>query len=148
MTGAVMDTDHAFARGLQGYVAEVARLLGIGLESCTIDPESPASAYLALDWRLDRFPGLDLALLWEERLGWHAALESRTGEELIILAYLTAETHLGGVLPAPTEVLGFVADVRVGEHRLGQPVPPQPRRVPRADLVRGLAVYREHVHTV
>ncbi|MCK2238525.1 MULTISPECIES: DUF6292 family protein [unclassified Crossiella] len=143
MTGAVMDTDHAFARGLEGYVAEVARLLGVGLESCTIDPEPPAWAYLALDWRLDRFPGLDLALLWEERLGWHAALESRTGEELITLAYLG-----DSLLPAPAEVVGFVADVRAGEHRLGQPVPPQPRRVPRAELARGLAAYREHAHTV
>ncbi|MGO1052227.1 DUF6292 family protein [Crossiella sp. CA198] len=138
-----MDTDHAFGRGLQGYIAEVARLLGVGLESCTIDPEPPASAYLALDWRLDRFPGLDLALLWEERLGWHAALESRTGEELIILAYLGRS-----VLPGPDEVRHFVEDVRAGEHRLGQPVPPRPRHLSRADLARGLARYREHARTV
>lgn len=143
MTGAVMDTEHAFARGLQGYIAEVARLLGIGLESCTIDPESPASAYLALDWRLERFPGLDLALLWDEGQGWYAALESRTGEDLITLAYFG-----DALLPAPAEVRGFLDDVRAGEHRLGQPGPPRLRATSRARLVEGLAAYREHAETV
>ncbi|MBP2471716.1 hypothetical protein JOF53_000588 [Crossiella equi] len=134
MTGAVMDTEHAFLRGLEGYVAEVARLLGVGMESCTIEPEPPASAYLALDWRLARFPGLDVALLWEERRGWYVALESRTGEDLIALVFYGAE-----LLPAPGHLVRFLADLRSDTHQLGQPGAPEIPVTPRVELVAALA---------
>lgn len=143
MAGAVMDTEHGFARGLEGYVGAVARRLGVGLESCTLDPEPPASAYLALDWRLDRFPDLDVALLWDERRGWHVALESRTGEDLITLVYQGE-----GLLPEPAKVCRFLTDLRTGAHRMGQPVPPRLRLLPRDELATQLARYAEPVETV
>lgn len=36
--------------------------------------EPPANAYVALDERLPGFPDHDVALLWDERSGWSAAI--------------------------------------------------------------------------
>lgn len=104
---------YAFGRGLRGYLAAVADALGVGLESCAIDPQPPASAYLALDQRVPTYPERDLALLWDERYGWSAAVETHSGEDLIVLAYFGDDP-----LPAPAAVARFVADVRMN-HQVG-----------------------------
>ncbi|SDY14660.1 hypothetical protein SAMN05421504_104661 [Amycolatopsis xylanica] len=112
--------DPVVSLGLREYLSAVAARLGVGLESCTIDCDLPRSAYLALDWRLDRFPGRDLALLWDERHGWAAAIETHSGEDLIVLSYLGGES----VVPAPDEVARFVAALRADDHTAGRPDPP------------------------
>uniref|UniRef100_UPI0035E4303C DUF6292 family protein n=1 Tax=Amycolatopsis pithecellobii TaxID=664692 RepID=UPI0035E4303C len=66
---------------------KVTDALGIGLESCTVDHDSPVSAYVALDGRLPHYPDRDVALLWDERHGWAAAIETHSGEDLIVLRY-------------------------------------------------------------
>jgi hypothetical protein len=109
---------NAFGRSLRRYVAAVAEALGIGLESCAIDPHSPPSAYIALDQRVPRYPDRDLALLWDEKHGWAAAVETHSGEDLVVLTY-----RGGDPLPTPSEVVGFVAAVRAG-HVVGQSAPP------------------------
>jgi hypothetical protein len=118
-----VDIEHNFSRGLHGYLSAVTSALGIGLESCTVDLDLPASAYVALDMRLDRFPGRDLALLWNERNGWSVAVETHRGEDLIALSYL------GGaeVVPQPREVAKFLAAVLAGDHTVGQPGSPELR---------------------
>src|ERR1700743_3781772 len=88
--------------GLRDYVALVAAALGVGLESCAIEPYPPASAYIALDARLARFPHRDLALLWDERHGWSAGVETHSGEDLIVVAYRS-----GDLLPPPAAVRTF-----------------------------------------
>lgn len=106
------DTEFSFERGLRGYVGAVARAVGVGLESCTLDVGTPAAAYIALDWRLSRFPDHDLALVWDEVHGWAAALEDDTGA--------TALTHLGGeVCPEPRAVVRFLAAVRADDPDAG-----------------------------
>ncbi|MEU8637248.1 DUF6292 family protein [Amycolatopsis sp. NPDC048633] len=106
------DTEFSFERGLREYVAGVARAVGVGLESCTLDAGTPAAAYIALDWRLTRFPEHDLALVWDEAHGWAAAIEDVSGA--------TALAHLGGeVLPAPRAVVRFLAAVRAGDPDAG-----------------------------
>jgi hypothetical protein len=110
--------DQNFHRGLAGYLAAIAAALGVGMESCTIDPILPATAYLALDWR-QRQPGVDLALLWDERCGWAAATEGSTIEDFTILGYLG-----GATLPAPDVVARFVAAVQHGDSTVLQPKPP------------------------
>ncbi|RSM40575.1 hypothetical protein DMA12_26885 [Amycolatopsis balhimycina DSM 5908] len=100
------DTEFSFERRLRGYVGAVARAVGVGLESCTLDVGTPAAAYIALDWRLARFPGHDLALVWDEVHGWAAAIENATGEAA------TALVHLGGLFPEPRAVVRFLAAVR------------------------------------
>jgi hypothetical protein len=135
----MLDTpdEYAFARGLRGYLAAVAAGLGVGLESCAIDSLSPAAAYVALDGRVRRFPERDLALLWEERFGWSAAVETPAGGDLIVLTY-----HGGDLVPPPSEIDAFVAAVRVGDHSMGQPNPPSPTvPVPRHELTLRLRIY-------
>ncbi|WP_103353576.1 DUF6292 family protein [Amycolatopsis sp. CA-128772] len=109
---ALIDTDFEFwfQRGLRAYLGEVARALGFGFESCTVDVDVPVSAYVAVDWRLRRFPERDVALLWDEVHGWAVAVEAACGEEMIVLAYL------GGadILPPAREVVRFLAELRAG----------------------------------
>jgi hypothetical protein len=120
MLDAPLDIEHAFASGLRGYIAAVSSALGVGLESSTIEPEAPASAYVALDWRLSRLPERDLAVMWDEVHGWSAAVESNSGEDLIVLTYLG-----GDILPEPRAVMRFLAAVRAGDHSVGQPDAPE-----------------------
>jgi hypothetical protein len=114
------DTDHGFTRAFRAYLRAVAASLGIGLESTTVDVDTPVSAYLALDWRLRRFADRDLALLWDERHGWSAAVETHSGEDMIVLAYLGGDT----VCPDPRRVVQFLAALRADDRTLGRPVPP------------------------
>lgn len=111
-------TPEAFATGLRRYVDRVAGALGVGLESCALDPNPPASVYIALDTRLSRFPDRDLALLWDERFGWSAAVETHSGEDLIVVTY-----RGGDLLPHPADMAVFVA--RLGTDRQARQRTPQ-----------------------
>jgi hypothetical protein len=108
------DTEFSFERRLRGYLGAVARAVGVGLESCTLDAGTPASAYIALDWRLGRFPAHDLALVWDEVHGWAAAVEDNGGEAATVLAYLGDE-----VFPEPRAVVRFLAAVRADDPDAG-----------------------------
>jgi hypothetical protein len=114
------DVEHDFGRDLRGYSAAVAAALGIGLEACAFDLDTPATVYVAIDRRLDRFPDRDLALLWDERHGWAVVLEAPGHDDLVVLAYL------GGpeIVPDPCEVVTFLAAPRAGDNTLGRPDPP------------------------
>lgn len=106
------DTEFSFERRLRDYVGVVARAVGVGLESCTLDTGTPAAAYIALDWRLSRFPEHDLALVWDEVHGWAAAIEDAGGPAVL--------TYLGGdVLPEARAVVRFLAAVRAGDPDAG-----------------------------
>ncbi|MGW4056707.1 DUF6292 family protein [Amycolatopsis sp. NPDC004747] len=110
---------HPAVPALLEYLRDVTAELGIGLESCTIDHDRPVSAYVALDTRLPHYPDRDLALLWDEERGWAAAIETHSGEDLIVLR------HLGGpaVAPAPSRVAKFVTALHEGDHSIGRPDP-------------------------
>ncbi|HEY4021502.1 MAG TPA: DUF6292 family protein [Pseudonocardiaceae bacterium] len=115
-----MDNSDAFSRALRGYFAIVAAALGIGLESCTLDTDSPASAYLAVDQKAAAFPERDVAVLWDQRHGWSVAVETHSGEDLIVLAYLDTDT----VVPPADLVAGFVEAICAGDTRRGRSDPP------------------------
>ncbi|MCE7003865.1 DUF6292 family protein [Kibdelosporangium philippinense] len=106
MNDALVDDYDSHSRGLRAYVASVAARLGIGMESCCVDTTRPSQVYMALDHRLDQFPGRDLALLWDEGTGWHAALDPGDGQESIIVAKL-----YGPERPEPATVLRFVGSL-------------------------------------
>jgi hypothetical protein len=108
------------ARGLRQYLLAVAGKLDAPAWFCEVDV--PASAYLALERRLARFPDHETALLWDERDGWSAAVESSTGEDVVVLAYLGDD-----VLPAPEVVVKFVGDLYADGYP-GRPDPPDFRR--------------------
>ncbi|SEC95668.1 hypothetical protein SAMN04489727_5749 [Amycolatopsis tolypomycina] len=115
----------AAARGLRQYLLVVAAKLDAPAWFCEVDV--PAGAYLALERRLARFPDHETALLWDERDGWSAAVESATGDEVIVLAYLGED-----VLPPPEAVVAFVTGL-YGEQYPGQPDAPDFRRPGTAD---------------
>ncbi|WP_409179602.1 DUF6292 family protein [Amycolatopsis sp. VS8301801F10] len=110
---------------LYGYLDEVARALGVGPESRTVDQDSPLSAYLALDDRLPGYPGRDVALLWDEVHGWSAAVETHSGEDLIVIRYLGGDS----VAPPPARLVRFLTALREDDHRIGQLTPPTLRSV-------------------
>ncbi|MEV8614768.1 DUF6292 family protein [Amycolatopsis sp. NPDC051373] len=119
---------HPAAPALTAYLRAVTAELGIGLESCTLDHATPLSAYLALDQRHPSYPDRDFALLWDEERGWAAAIETHSGEDLIVVR------HLGTtVAPRPGEVARFVAAVLADDHTLGTPDPVRLRSAGRAD---------------
>jgi hypothetical protein len=105
---------------LQTYLADVTAALGIGLESCTADHDSPVSAYVALDEHLPGYPGRDVALLWDEVHGWAAAIETHSGEDLIVIRYLGGTT----VTPVPEDVTRFLTALREDDHHVGRLDPP------------------------
>lgn len=111
---------HPALAALRGYLADVTHALGIGLESCTVDHDTPVSAYVALDARLPGYPGRDVALLWDEVHGWAVAVETHSGEDLIVIRYLGGTT----VTPPPARITRFLAAVRADDHRLGRLAPP------------------------
>ncbi|HET6291560.1 MAG TPA: DUF6292 family protein [Amycolatopsis sp.] len=116
-----MSVRHPHTReAVWGYLADVTEALGVGLESCTVDHDSPVSAYVALDGRLPTHPDRDVALLWDELHGWAVAIETHSGEDLIVLRYLGGQT----ATPKPATVARFVRAVREEDHRFGQLTPP------------------------
>jgi len=133
-----VNEQHIVERALREYLAAVGLEVGIGLESMTIDHQTPVSAYLALDTRLPGYPGRDMALLWDERHGWAAAVETHSGEDLIVVAYLGGES----IRPLPQRVAQFVTALAQGRH-VGRPTPPAIRAATDMDdLHRHLDVVR------
>jgi hypothetical protein len=98
-----LDFDDSVTRGLQRYVRLVSRALGLRGPCSYIQSDEPLSAYIALDGRFPRFPDRDVALLWDEHAGWSAAIETHSGEDLLVVAYLGDE-----LLPPPDTVAAWV----------------------------------------
>ncbi|MCT2584275.1 DUF6292 family protein [Actinophytocola gossypii] len=124
------------ASGLRRYAALVSDALGQTGDAYWVHAESPATVYVPLDERVPAFPDRDLALLWDERHGWCGAIETASGEDLIVLSYLGVD-----ILPPPRTVARFTADLVSGSGP-GQAEPPA-FRVAGADddLVERLAGY-------
>lgn len=121
--GVDIEVEARLHRALRGYLDAAAHQLGVGLESCTLDLDLPTSAYLALDRPLPEFPDRELALLWDEVHGWAAAIETHSGEDLIVVSYLDTTT----VTPSPRLLARFVHDLHAGGRRLARPDPPSLR---------------------
>lgn len=100
-----------FHRALHDYLATVAGALGIGMESCALDVDTPVSAYFAVDHKVAAYPDRDVAVLWDERRGWSVAMETHSGEDLILLAELASDT----ARPPADVVARFVAKVCAGK---------------------------------
>ncbi|PPK65457.1 DUF6292 family protein [Actinokineospora auranticolor] len=111
---------HPAHRALRAYLHAVAAELGIGPESTTVDDDTPVSGYLAVDLRLPSHPGRDVALLWDERHGWSAAVETHSGEDLIVVGYLGGDT----VAPSPARVARFTNALQRGDRAAASTTPP------------------------
>ncbi len=130
------------SRGLGRYVGLVTETLGYTGHAYDAQIEPPASAYIPLDERIPAFPDRDVALLWDERHGWCGAIETASGEDLIVVSYLGSD-----VLPPPRVVARFAADLVAGAGP-GQAEPHAFRTVDAEDdLAERLAAYAPVVGT-
>lgn len=131
-----MDFDDGVLRALHGYVGQVSEALGLRGESWYVQADDVACAYIALERRLDRFPNRDLALLWDDNRGWSAAIETHSGEDLLVVDRFGRE-----VLPRPAAVAAWVEGLfdRTGGGRAPDEEPPFPDDG--ADLTVRLAAY-------
>ncbi len=111
VVGSAVAGSDTFLRTLRGYLASVGAALGVGLESCALDIDTPVSAYLALDHKVAALPDRDVALLWDEQHGWSLAAETRSGEDMVILSWMDADT----VTPPADLVVRFVEEFCAGE---------------------------------
>ncbi|MFJ6673895.1 DUF6292 family protein [Actinosynnema sp. NPDC091369] len=105
-----LDFDDALTWGLRGYVRRVTEELGLTGECSYVQAEWPAGAYLALDGRLPGFPDRDVALLWDEERGWAAAVETHSGEDVLVQARFGPD-----VVPPPRAVARWVRGLLDGE---------------------------------
>jgi hypothetical protein len=122
--------------GLAGYVRTVAALIGVPHKGTTCEISDSANAYLAVARRCRAHPGHDLMLLWTERDGWHAALETMPGEEPAVLAYLGEP-----LVPEPQSVADF-AEAIIDGRPAGVPTqPPARAAAEREQLTASLALY-------
>lgn len=133
-----LDFDDSVARGLRGYVRLVTRSVGLRGECSYVQTDEVAHAYVAIDGALPLFPGQDVALLWDEKSGWAAAVEHRNGSEPQVVARLG-----GDVLPSPEAVAEWARGL-FHQHRAG---PGTPRPTQRGgDLQERLASYASVLH--
>lgn len=122
-----LDPRSSATLALRRYAGLVSEALGLTGETFWVHTESPTTGYIPLDDRAPGFPGRDLALLWDERHGWSAAIETASGEDLIVVSYLGKD-----ILPPPLVVARFVTDLVAGRVT-GQPDPPAFRDVDAID---------------
>ncbi|MFC7615393.1 DUF6292 family protein [Actinokineospora soli] len=127
------DFDDTAARGLQGYLRLVTGQLRLSGECGFVDAERPMGAYLALDGRLPAYPDRDVALVWDEVRGWAVAVETHSGEDLLVCEYYGAD-----LVPAPDAVARWVRGVLSGKGRGRRLVSP---RGAREDVAGRLAPY-------
>jgi hypothetical protein len=111
-----LNGDNAAVRVLSRYVHRVAEGLGVGPESTWCELADKPSAYVALEQRHGR---QDVALVWDERHGWAAVVETHSGEDMLVLAYFGPDP-----VPAPADVVAFTKRVLAGE-AAGQLDPPE-----------------------
>lgn len=103
---------------LHAYVGTIAEYFGVPPEHTTCEVGDLAGAYIGFDESVPEFPHRDLALVWDERLGWAAAVEIASSEELIAFSYLGVSA-----VPHVDVVTSFVTELMAGRDR-GQSRPP------------------------
>ena len=131
-----MELEPRSRRGLRRYVGLVTEDLGYTGHAFHVQTEAPVGAYLPLDERMPAFPDRDVALLWDERHGWCGAIETASGDDLIVVSYLGTD-----VLPAPRVVARFATELIAGSGP-GQAEPPAFRTLDaQDDLAARLARY-------
>ncbi|MFD1150662.1 DUF6292 family protein [Saccharothrix hoggarensis] len=100
-------------RALRGYARSVTHELGLTSDRSYVQAEGSATVFLELDRRLPAFPDRGAALLWDQHTGWAVAVETHSGEDLIVQAWFGSD-----VLPGPRAVARWV-DVLL--HGAGHP---------------------------
>jgi hypothetical protein len=130
-----LDFDDRLLRGLRRYVRLVGKALGLSGECWCVQGDRPACAYIAVDGRLRGHPDRDVALLWDEEHGWSAAIETNSGEDLMVVAYMGQN-----VLPSPRAVAAWTRTLFDHGETAARPEAP-PRFPETSDLLHRLDTY-------
>lgn len=123
----VSSIEHATAPmwGLGCYLRTVADALGLPSDAANWEIAEEASAYVALDGRIPRFPDRNLMLIWHEARGWLVATEpDGSHDSSTVVARLR-----GDIVPRPGAVAAFVHGVMSGRYE-DVPTPPGAHRDP------------------
>ncbi|MEV6611906.1 DUF6292 family protein [Kutzneria sp. NPDC051319] len=104
-----LDFDDSASRNLWDYVYRVSSAMGLRCECACVLTERPVSVYLAVDGHLDGYPDRDAALLWDEDRGWSAAVETYSGEDLLVIADMGPE-----IRPEPARVAAWATGLLAG----------------------------------
>lgn len=102
---------------LHAYVTAIAEYFGVPPDQTSCEAEGLATAYIGFGPCLPDFPQRDLALVWDERLGWAAAVQTASGE-LIAFSYLASSP-----VPHVNVVTSFVNELIAGRDH-GENSPP------------------------
>ncbi|GAA3440533.1 hypothetical protein GCM10018954_101570 [Kutzneria kofuensis] len=106
-----LDFDDSALRNLRAYVQRVSSAMGSRCDCACVLTERPVSVYLAIDGHLSGYPDRDAALLWDEERGWSAAVETYSGEDLLVIADMDAE-----IWPEPSRVAAWATGLLDGVH--------------------------------
>jgi uncharacterized protein DUF6292 len=88
------------SRVLNGYIADVAVMLGIPAMAWWCEIADHSEAHLSLAERAPGVPDRDVALLWDEDDGWSIAVEASSGKDLIVLPPRRAASCRNGWSPS------------------------------------------------
>jgi hypothetical protein len=108
-----LDFDDSALRSLRAYIRLVGTSMGLSCDCVCVLTERPVSVYVAVDGHLPRHPDRDVALLWDENTGWSLAVETASGEDLIVVADMGPE-----IRPAPALVAAWASRLLGGRDRL------------------------------
>lgn len=122
-------------RGLRAYAHRVAAGLGLGAAATSCEVAERSSAYIALDDRVTGWADQDAALVWDIDHGWAVAVETHSGEDLLIVAY-----HGSPLVPPPPAVIAFTTDTLARPPAVSGPTVP-PRRGDIDQLANQLLAY-------
>jgi len=104
-----LDFDDSALRNLLAYVHRVSSALGLRSDCACVLTERPVGVYLAVDGHLNGYPDRDATLLWDEQRGWSAAVETYSGEDLLVIADMGPE-----IRPEPTRVAEWATGLLAG----------------------------------
>ncbi|WP_068158981.1 DUF6292 family protein [Rhodococcus phenolicus] len=123
--------DEVVVRGFTLYIEQVAQELGVPAGNWAVQEDGAWEAYVGIP-ALELYPGREVALVWTPDEGWALAVETGSGEDMILAGYL------GSVrVPTPAAVLSFLERLR----RDGRALRTTPARGTREEALRAVADY-------
>ncbi|MBH0122263.1 DUF6292 family protein [Rhodococcus sp. HM1] len=123
--------DEVMVRGFTRYIEQVAQELGIPEGKWAARDDGAWEAYVGIP-ELELYPGREVALVWTPDEGWALAVETGSGEDMILAGYLGSTR-----VPPPSAVRAFMDRLRHD----GGALRTTPARGTREDALRAVADY-------
>lgn len=123
--------DEVMVRGFAHYTERVAQELGVPAGNWAVRDDDAWEAYVGIP-ELELYPGREVALVWNPGEGWALAVETGSGEDMILAGYLGSAR-----VPPPSAVRSFVERLR----RDGRALRTTPAHGTREEALRAVADY-------